>query len=56
MAEQDYNFRHRADRARVQQYTHNQYLGWQECDGGLKKDEPATLIPSQFYSAGSASW
>jgi hypothetical protein len=30
-------------------------LCWQECDGGLKKDEPATLIPSQFYSAGSAS-
>jgi hypothetical protein len=37
MAEEDHNFRHGADRARVLQYTHNQYLGWQECDGGLKK-------------------
>ncbi len=37
MAEEDHNFRHGADRARVQQYTHHQYLVWQECDGGLKK-------------------
>ena len=37
MAEEDHNFRHGADRARVPQYTHHQYLGWQECDGGLKK-------------------
>jgi hypothetical protein len=39
MAEEDHNFRHRADRARVPQYTHHQYLGWQpeECDGGLKE-------------------
>ena len=25
------------------QFTLHQYLGWQECDGGLKKLEPATL-------------
>jgi hypothetical protein len=37
MAEEDHNFRHGADRARLPQYTHHQYLGWQECDGGLKK-------------------
>ncbi len=37
MAEEDHNFRHGADRARLLQYTHHQYLGWQECDGGLKK-------------------
>jgi len=37
MAEEDHNFRHGAERARLPQYTHHQYLGWQECDGGLKK-------------------
>jgi hypothetical protein len=37
MAEEHFNFRHEADRARVPQYTHHQYLGWQECNGGLKK-------------------
>ncbi len=37
MAEEDHNFRHGTDRARLPQYTHHQYLGWQECDGGLKK-------------------
>ncbi len=37
MAEEDHKFRYGADRARVQQYTHHQYLGWQECDGVLKK-------------------
>ncbi len=26
-----------------QQFTLHQYLGWQECDGGLKKLELATL-------------
>ncbi len=30
--EEDHNFRHGADRARVPQYTHHQYLGWLECD------------------------
>ncbi len=37
MAEEDHNLRHGAERARLLQYTHHQYLGWQECDGGLKK-------------------
>jgi hypothetical protein len=37
MAEEDHNFRHGADGAREQQYTYHQHLGWQECDGGLKK-------------------
>ncbi len=37
MAEEDHNFRHGADNARLPQYTYHQYLGWQECDGGLKK-------------------
>ncbi len=37
MAEEDLDFRHGADRASLPQYTHHQYLGWQECDGGLKK-------------------
>jgi hypothetical protein len=37
MAEEDHNFRHEKGRAGVPQYTHHQNLGWQECDGGLKK-------------------
>ena len=38
MEEEDHNFSHGADNgAKVQQYAHHQYLGWQECDGGPKK-------------------
>jgi hypothetical protein len=35
--------------------TRQQFLGWQECDGGLKEMEPATLIPSHSHSFKSES-
>jgi hypothetical protein len=37
MAEKDHNFRHGADRARVQKYSHHQYLGWQDVIQGLRR-------------------
>ncbi len=35
--------------------TRQQFLGWQECDGGLKEMEAATLTPSHSHSFKSES-
>ncbi len=35
--------------------TRQQFLGWQECDGGLKEMEPAALIPSYSHTFKSES-
>ncbi len=64
MAEEDHNYRHGADRARLLQYTHQQYLGWQECDGRLKKMSRRHWFrvnsihadPSQSLRWGGNSW
>jgi hypothetical protein len=42
-------------RVSAKRCTRQQFLGWQECDGGLKEMEPATLIPSHSHSFKSES-